>query len=356
MNVVGSQRPLAPLYRPDERFDISAAGLQEWYRSDCFRRVAEFYTAYPQRSLFADNGRALLHHMIVMLRPDRVLEIGTMYAGTTEVLARAVWEAGRGHVETLDPYGEERQPVEDRCSALIAKFPPELRERVTFRPRSSAIHLDQVIAGGGFYDFVLIDGLHELEWAAFDLEASARTMRPNGIIVLDNIEQIGPRFAAKLFLDSHPEWIDVAGVVGTMDANRPLVRPTPSFPDCFNFVLQAPPYYVVNKVPRSFGAQYAEHGEVTGIELDLAAPADGVLHVQAIVRTFGVAPTEELSGTAEVPLRAGAGPIKVPLPAPVQSQVADRDGVYRRTEIIVAFTGGTLKLVTPPESYPARVR
>jgi len=70
MNVVGSQRPLAPLYRPDERFDISAAGLQEWYRSDCFRRVAEFYTAYPQRSLFADNGRALLHHMIVMLRPE----------------------------------------------------------------------------------------------------------------------------------------------------------------------------------------------------------------------------------------------------------------------------------------------
>ncbi|MBY0323978.1 MAG: hypothetical protein K2X72_35005 [Reyranella sp.] len=88
MNVVGSQRPLTPLYRPGERFDISAAGLQEWYRSDCFRRVAEFYTAYPQRSLFADNGRALLHHMIVMLRPDRVLEIGTMYAGTTEVLAK----------------------------------------------------------------------------------------------------------------------------------------------------------------------------------------------------------------------------------------------------------------------------
>ena len=66
------------------------------------------------------------------------------------VLARAIWEAGRGHVETLDPYGEERQPVEDRCSALIAKFLPELRERVTFRPRSSAIHLDQTIAGGGF--------------------------------------------------------------------------------------------------------------------------------------------------------------------------------------------------------------
>ena len=348
--VVGSQRPLAPLYRPDERFDISAVGLQEWYRSDCFRRVAEFYTAYPERSLFSDNGRALLHHLIVMLRPERLLEIGTMYAGTTEVLARATWEAGRGHVETLDPYGAER------CPALIAEFMPKLRERVTFRARSSAIHLDQIIAGAGFYDFVLIDGSHELEFAAFDLEGSARVMRPNGIIVLDNIEQIGPRFATKHFLERHPEWIDVAGVVGTMAANRPLVRPTPSFPDSFNFVLQAPPYYVINGVPRSFGAQRVDRGEVRGIELDLAAPADGVVHIQAIVRTFGVMPTEEVSGTAELALRAGPGPVKVPLPEPVQSQVSDRDGIDRRIEIILAFTGGTLKLAAPPGAYPARPR
>ncbi|MPZ29818.1 MAG: hypothetical protein GEV13_02265 [Rhodospirillales bacterium] len=350
MNVVGSQRPVAPLYRPDERFDITATGLQEWYRSDCFRRVAKFYAGYPERSLFSDNGRALLHHLIVMLRPERLLEIGTMYAGTTEVLARAAWEAKRGHVETLDPYGAER------CPALIAGFAPELRERITFRPRSSAIHLDQIIAGAGFYDFVLIDGSHELEFAAFDLEGSARVMRPNGIIVLDNIEQIGPRFATKHFLERPPEWIDVAGVVGTMPAKRPLARPMPSFPDCANFVLQAPPYYAIDSVPRSFGAQPADSGEVKGIELDLARPADGVLHVQAIVRAFGVMPPEELSGTAELALRAGPGPVKVPLPEPVQSQVSDRDGIDRRVEIILAFTDGTLKLAAPPASYPARPR
>lgn len=349
-SIVGSQRPLAPLYRPDERFEISAAGLQEWYRSDCFRRVAAFYTGYPERSLFSDNGRALLHHLIVTLRPERLLEIGTMYAGTTEVLARATWEAGCGHVETLDPYGAER------CPALIAEFMPKLRERVTYRARSSAIHIDQVIAGAGFYDFVLIDGSHELEFAAFDLEGSARVMRPNGIIVLDNIEQIGPRFATKHFLERHPEWIDVAGVVGSMAADRPLDRPKPSFPDSFNFVLQAPPYYVVDGVPRSFGAQRADRGEVRGIELDLAAPADGILHVQAIVRTFGVMPTEERSATAELALRGGAGPLKVALPEPVLSQVSDRDGIDRRIELIVAFTGGTLKLAVPPTAYPARPR
>jgi len=350
MNVVGSQRPLAPLYRPDERFDVSAAGLQQWYRSDCFRRVAEFYAGYPQRSLFSDNGRALMHHLIVMLRPERLLEIGTMYAGTTELLARAAWEAGRGHVDTLDPYGA------DRCPALIAEFLPELRERVTFWPRSSAIHLDQIIAGAGFYDFVLIDGSHELEFATFDLECSARVMRPNGIMVLDNVDQIGPRFAARHFLDRNPEWIDVAGVVGLMDAKQPLARPTPSIPDCYNFVLQAPPYYVVDSVPRGYGAQPVDRGEVRGLKLDLAAPADGALHIQAVIRTFGVTPSEERSETAEVALRAASGPIDVPLPTAALSQVADRDGLDRRVEIILAFTGGTLKLAAPPAFYPARNR
>ena len=67
-------------------------------------------------------------------------------------------------------------------------------------------------------------------------------------------------------------------------------------------------------------------------------------------------PTEELSVTAEVAMRAGPGPLKAPLPQPVQSQVSDRDGIDRRVEIIVAFTGGTLKLVAPPAAYPARPR
>jgi hypothetical protein len=62
-------RPLAPLYRPGERFDISAAGLQAWYRSESFKRVGDFYAFYPSRSILSDNGRALLHHLIVMRRP-----------------------------------------------------------------------------------------------------------------------------------------------------------------------------------------------------------------------------------------------------------------------------------------------
>jgi predicted O-methyltransferase YrrM len=345
-------RPLTPLYRPGEHFEISAAGFEAWYRSECFKRVADYYTHYPSRSLYNDNGRALLHHLIVMQRPERVLEIGTMYAGTTEVMARAVVEAGRGHVDTIDPYGAER------CPPLIAEFPPELREKISFFPRSSAMYFDDVIARSQGYDLVLIDGSHELEFAAFDLDCTARVIRPGGIVVLDNIEQVGPRFATKLFLERHPDWIDIAGVVGLMDPGAPLVEPKPSFPGTKNYVLQAPPHFAVSAVPHSFGTQRCDRGEIDGIDIELARPAHGVLHIQAFVRTFGMVHSEELSMTQQVALSADKGQrLRIPLDRPLRTQVAEREGLDRRMEIIVAFVGdGGLALKSPPTPYPAKYR
>src|SRR4030095_9218863 len=115
--------------------------------------------------------------------------------------ARCAREAGRANVHTTDPSATER------CPPLIAAFPPELRDRISFFPQSSAMYFDEAIARSRTYDLVLIDGSHELEFAGFDLDCTARLMRPGGIVVLDNIEQVGPRFATKLFLERHPDWI-----------------------------------------------------------------------------------------------------------------------------------------------------
>lgn len=355
MSEVKAMRPLSPLYRPGERFDVSAAGLKAWYESESFRRIADFYTHYPSLSLYNDNGRALLHHLIVMQRPERVLEIGTMYAGTTEVLARAVWEAGRGHVETIDPFGTER------CPPLIAQFPGELQERVTFSPVSSAMHFNDAIEWGRGYDFVLIDGQHEPEFVAFDLACAARLMRFGGLIVLDNIEQIGPRFATRDFLERNPDWIDVAGVVRLIDPKAPLEEPTPSFPETKNYVLQAPTTYAVGAVPRSSGTIRADGGRIEGIELQLAWPAAGILHLQAFVRTWGPGTQtggEELTHRQQFSIRAGAGEhLRLALDTPLQSQVPNHLDLDRRIEMIVAFVGdGDLVLSREPTTFPARPR
>jgi predicted O-methyltransferase YrrM len=308
------------------------------------------YRDYPAQSLQSDEARALLHHLVVMRRPEFALEIGTYRAGTTEVLARALWEAGRGHLDTIDPFGAER------CPPLIQALPEELRQRVTFRPVNSAAHFDQAINRGLFYDFVLIDGSHEFEFALFDLLCSARLVRPRGIVVLDNIEQPGPLFATRAFLRDNPAWVDVARVV-RRPPSAPFEEAEPSFPDTKFYVLQAPDHYVVGGVPRSFGAINSDFRPVEGVQLELASPARGTVHVQVILRTFGLAAPEQIAASGSYPVKLGRRDdrvLRLAFDRPLRG-VAQADGLQRRIEIVLAFTGRShLALAGLPLPYPAQ--
>src|SRR5262249_23437360 len=158
-----------------------------------------------------------------------------------------------------DPFGAEA------CPSLIAALPEEIRRHISFYAVNSATHFDQAIGRGVLYDMVLIDGSHELEYAMFDLMCAARIMRPGGLVVLDNIDQAGPQFATRLFLKDHPQWRDVAGVVGETNKSSPLTAPRPSFPDTKFYILQAPPYFAVGTIPHSFGAINCDRADVEGI-------------------------------------------------------------------------------------------
>jgi predicted O-methyltransferase YrrM len=351
-HLTSGNHPLIPLCGSAEQFDVTGAGLTAWRQSESFQRVFAAYRNYPPQSLQSDEARALLHFLIVRRRPELVLEIGTHRAGTAEVMARALWEAGTGHLETIDPFGAET------CPPLIAALPPELRDRISFHAVTSAAHFDQAIGRGVIYDLVLIDGNHELEFALFDLLCAARLMSPRGLIVLDNIEQPGPRYATRLFLKSHPQWRDIAGVVGRSDASAPFAEATPSFPDTKFYILEAPPHYAVGDTPRSFGAINSDWVDVEGIELELAAPVRGTLHVQVYLRTFGAREPEELVAQQSFRLNIGR-----PSDDPRQRfalnkalrGIEQRDGLQRRIEIVLAFSGKSeLGLRRPPTPYPAR--
>jgi hypothetical protein len=264
-----------------------------------------------------------------------------------------LWEAGHGHLETIDPFGGER------CPPIIAALPPQLRERISFLPVNSGFHFDRAIGNGVLYDLVLIDGNHEFEFALFDLLCAARIIRPNGLVVLDNVDQPGPRFATKQFLEHHPEWRDLTDVIRRTDPAAPLAAPQPSFPDTKFYVLEAPPYYPVTAIPHSFGSIETDRAEVDGIELELAAPARGTLHIQIYVRTFSGVEPEELEYLQSVALDLAKLPedpcIRLPLDRPLHSARAAGEGVIRRIEILLAFTGEqTLALRSPPLPYPAR--
>lgn len=352
MNVAVPARRLVTLGRPDERFDISKASLAEWHLSDSFERMRAFYRNYPPNSLQSDEARALLHHLVMVKRPERVLEIGTWQARTTEVIARALWEAGHGHIDTIDPFGG------DRCPQIIASFPAELRNLITFRAENSGTHFDRAMSANTLYDLVLVDGNHEFEFALFDLMCAARVMRPDSVMVIDNIEQVGPRLATKVFLERNPDWQDIAGVVPLIDPANPFEVPPASFPDTKFYLLKAPSSFVVRQEPRVFGPADVDRAEIDGIELELKAPAVGMLHILVFARTFGISEPEELRcqqrlaiDVSQVP---GDGRLRIPLERPLRTSFP-QPGLHRRVEISLAFNGHTtLGLRSPPQPYPAK--
>jgi predicted O-methyltransferase YrrM len=352
MSAIKQMRPLVMHYEAGEQFDISAEGLKAWRQSQAFEKIFSSYRDYPSRSIMSDESRALLHHLILMRRPERVLEIGTYNAGTTEVMARALWEAGHGHIETIDPFGGER------CPPIIASLPPEVAKLVTFRPENSATHFDRAMSSNIHYDLVLVDGNHEFEFALFDVMCAARLMRPGGLIVMDNIEQVGPRLATRLFLERNPDWQDVTDVVRHIDSAAPFAVPPASFPDTKFYLLEAPPHYVIREEPRVFGPADVDRAEVEGIELELATPTRGHLHVLVYARTFGLPEPEELrceqSLAMDLAQLPADGRVRIPLSQPLHTAFP-RTGLHRRVEISLAFTGRSgLALRSLPQPYPAK--
>jgi predicted O-methyltransferase YrrM len=344
--------PLVRLYQPDEKFEISEVGLEDWRRSPAFGRAVAAYHDYPQQSLISDESRALLHHLVVMRRPNRILEIGTFVLGTTEVFARAAWEIGAGQIDTIDPFGAER------CPPILAAFPPELQQRIRFLAVNSAAHFDAEIGSGRTYDLVFIDGNHEFEYALFDLLCTARLITPRGLVILDNVDQPGPRLATKTFLRLFPDWKDVSSVVGKIDPSAPFAAPTPSLINTNFYLLEAPPHYIVGAEPRSFGSVPVDRAEVEGLEVELAAPASGHLHLQVYCRTFGVPEPEELQCRQTLAIEkthaASDGRIRIALNTPLRSALQGSD-LSRRVEVALAFTGATsLALRKPPAPYPAK--
>jgi hypothetical protein len=228
---------------------------------------------------------------------------------------------------------------------------------VTFRAENSATYFDRATTENVYYDFVLVDGNHEYEFALFDVMCAARAVRPGGLMVMDNIEQIGPRLAAKTFLERNPDWRDVADVVRHVDLSAPFKVPTASFPDTKSYVLQAPPHYIIRDEPRVFGPTEVDRAVVDGIELELATPAQGRLHVLVYVRTFNIAEPEELLCEQSLDLDAAQlpanGGVRIPLSRSLHTAFPE-PGLIRRVELSLAFNGPAgLALRSAPRLYPA---
>ena len=243
--------------------------------------IESYFADYPPRSYMSDHSRAILYSLARMLKPEAVAEIGTLFAGTTEVLARALWENGRGLVYTTDPFGGER------CPGIIATWPQPLQDLTRFHALNSMDFLRDLDQRGIVLDLVLIDGNHEYEFALFDLQMAAKLLRPGGVIVMDNAEQTGPFKAARTFLTLNPAWREMGHAIASHDRARPFDATRTSVAGTSFILLQSPTNLPVGEDIQAWGEVRTKSSHFDGFTLELPGQTTaGTLHYQAILRAF----------------------------------------------------------------------
>jgi predicted O-methyltransferase YrrM len=277
-----------------------------------FAACVNFFANSPsaKRALMSPHSQALLHSIVRNQKPSCAVEIGTYKASTTEAICRALQANGSGILHTVDPYGAATVP------AILARWPDELHQHVSYCDLNSMGFFAGFLEAGSRAELIFIDGNHDYEFALFDIQCAARVITRGGYLFVDNISQAGPFFAARDFLAMNPAWQPLGQSLkryrpGTaFDYNRTTIVNTDF---C---VLQAPALIHVTSRPLTFG-QVPWIGEVaSAVELSVATPATGTLHVQCVLRELGDVMTERVAAQS-VELRTTSGTVTVPLAEPV---------------------------------------
>jgi predicted O-methyltransferase YrrM len=339
-------RALAPL--ADFPPGVSADAFQHARASRAYSDLMAFFQSWPSHSLMSDEGRATLYALIRMMRPSVVVEVGTLFAGTTQVMARALWENGSGVVHTTDPFGA------DRCPGIIDAWPRELQALTTFYPLNSMAFFERLAQQRVVPDLVFVDGNHDFEFALFDLQSAARLIRPGGVVIVDDADQSGPFHAARAFMASVPGWRELGSALAAYDPAQPFAAGRASVPDTGYLILQAPAALTVGDVPRSWNRR-VEETSVIGFALDLPAQhRKGRLSYQVIFRSFGdgnrTVDEWKSVGAVSIALDGHAAKIACRLPQALSSDMRARyaDAAFM-VEIELALQGdGPLTLNAVP--------
>jgi predicted O-methyltransferase YrrM len=319
-------RPLVPLAgsKIAGGVAITAETMAVWRHTSAYSELLTYFESYPPRSLMGPHSRAILFSLIRMLRPKVVAEIGTLFAGTTETLARALWENGEGVIHTTDPFGA------DHCPAIIGGWPRDLQAITEFHALNSMGFFGALAERRITLDMVLVDGSHDYEYALFDLQMAARLLRPGGIIVMDNSDQTGPFHASREFVARNPAWQEIGGAIAAYDPSRPFDQTRSSMPPgTFFVVLKSPDFLSISVGPHGWGQAPTGSPTVSGLRLDLPDQVtSGTLSYEVFLRGFadGNRDIVELKniGSIRLDLRGSAMTLTHPFTSPLHTDMTSR--------------------------------
>lgn len=274
--------PITDVPYPEINLDEVANPVVDIFDAPVFAQTGRFFLENPAfgRSLVSPISQALIYAILRNQRPEHVFEIGTYRGGTAEAMSRALHANGVGTLHTVGPFDSEHFLRVFDC------WPEELRRRVRYYPIASMdfyMRMDQEKVRPGL---VFVDGNHDYEFALFDIQCAARSITPGGFVIVDNVSQAGPYYAAVDFLRNNPGWVDYSFRSGGGDPTKAFDPNRTGIPQTDFTVLRAPTFYIVGSRPRTFGEVAIADARVNGIELSLSTPRRGMLHVQCVLRGF----------------------------------------------------------------------
>ena len=328
IDLVGSKNPVAEIMGAPE-FDATKSYFYD--------------NPAAHRSLISSQSQALLYSLIRNLRPEYVFEIGTYKAGTTEAICRALYANGKGIAHAVDPFRGEY------IAAVLKLWPPELFRHVQLHAKDSMAFFGDMERHNIHPALVFVDGNHDYEFAAFDIACGARAIVPGGYIVVDNVAQPGPFFAARDFLAANPDWCELGTAATDYDRDKAFDQRRSTIIDTDFMVLRAPVTRGVGERPLNFGRIRWNSHKVVGLRLKLVPPRQpGRLTAQVVLRGFGTLPAET-TGAASVPVEAGSKELSITLNPPAQ---VDGQFVYFTVEPWLIWHGAQpLQLLAAPEPF-----
>jgi len=345
-------RPLAPIAPyPADSQEITNASMEEWLASKQFERVHSYFQSYPTNSLLFGYGREILYHLVRSTRAQHVVEIGTYFTGTSEVLARALWENGSGTLHTCDPYGG------GYCPPLFHRLPEALLKHISFTPVFSMELFTKLSQGQIRPEILFIDGNHDYEYASFDLMCAAKLVQPKGIVVLDNIELTGPYWAIRNFLAVNPGWEEIGSSIGGFSPGNPFDEKRRYAGETYFGILKAPSGITIQDRPYTSGEFDYDFNTLSGLRLTMDAPAPkGKLHVRLWLNAFASGIPDSVDTTVVVEL-GGESTHTLTLDKPLKTTFSPADLDFRQHMEMALFWEPLghrepLRLTQRPEGIP----
>jgi predicted O-methyltransferase YrrM len=338
-------KPLAPI--PHPTLDIAAATdpIAAILAAPEFKDTVRWFADNPaaQRSLVSPDTQALLFAMVRNLKPAHVFEIGTYRCGSSEAICRALYENGVGTLHTVDPFGRGIVP------GILLKWPEPMRRHVHYHALDSMAFYMLMTSIRASADVIFIDGNHEYEFALFDLQAAARHLAPGGFLLLDNVSQPGPFFAAVDFMRANRGWQECGDSLSRYRTSHPFDRNRTTIHNTDLLVLRAPRHIVVAERPQTTGQRLFRDRRVSGMTLAITSRAtSGTLTAQCVLRGFGRT-LVEVVGETSLTLADTEQDVTIRFSPPI---VLDGEFAHATVEPWLAWDGeAALLLAEPPAVF-----